>query len=93
MQMKSNYLETKRTSVAYFIEGNYVIYPWLIARARYEYTDPDTNDNNNQVANNILPGIVVMMRANVKFSLEYLKPLDKSRKTDDRFTFQFNFAF
>jgi len=93
MQMKSNYLDTKRTSVAYFIEGNYVIYPWLIARARYEYTDPDTNDNNNQVANNILPGIVVMMRANVKFSLEYLKPLDKSRKADDRFTFQFNFAF
>ena len=93
MQMKSNYLDTKRTSVAYFIEGNYVIYPWLIARARYEYTDPDTNDNNNQVANNILPGIVVMVRANVKFSLEYLKPLDKSRKADDRFTFQFNFAF
>jgi hypothetical protein len=93
MQMKSNYLDTKRTSLAYFIEGNYVIYPWLIARARYEYTDPDTNDNNNQVENNILPGIVVMMRANVKFSLEYLKPLDKPRKADDRFTFQFNFAF
>jgi hypothetical protein len=45
------------------------------------------------VENNILPGIVVMVRANVKFSLEYLKPLDKPRKDDDRFTFQFNFAF
>jgi hypothetical protein len=93
MQMKSKYLGTNRTSLAYFVEGNYVIYPWLIARARYEYTDPDTNDNNNQVENNILPGIVVMVRANVKFSLEYLKPLDKPRKADDRFTFQFNFAF
>jgi hypothetical protein len=93
MQMKSKYLGTNRTSLAYFVEGNYVIYPWLIGRARYEYTDPDTNDSSNQVANNILPGIVVMLRANVKFSLEYLKPLDKSRKADDRFTVQFNFAF
>lgn len=93
LQMKSKYLGMNRTSLAYFVEGNYVIYPWLIGRARYEYTDPDTNDNANQVANNILPGIVVMLRANVKFSLEYLKPLDKSRKDDDRFTFQFNLAF
>jgi hypothetical protein len=93
MQMKSKYLGTNRTSLAYFVEGNYVIYPWLIARARYEYTDPDTNDNSNQVANNILPGIVVMLRANVRLSMEYLKPLDKSRKADDRFTIQFNLAF
>jgi hypothetical protein len=93
MQMKSKYLGTNRTSLAWFVEGNYVIYPWLIARARYEYTDPDTNDNSNQVANNILPGIVVMLRANVRLSMEYLKPLDKSRKADDRFTIQFNLAF
>jgi hypothetical protein len=93
MQMKSKYLGTNRTSLAWFVEGNYVIYPWLIGRARYEYTDPDTNDNSNQVANNILPGIVVMLRANVRLSMEYLKPLDKSRKADDRFTIQFNLAF
>jgi hypothetical protein len=93
MQMKSKYLSTNRTSLAWFVEGNYVIYPWLIARARYEYTDPDTNDNSNQVANNILPGIVVMLRANVRLSMEYLKPLDKSRKADDRVTIQFNLAF
>ena len=93
LQMKSKYLGTNRNSLAWFVEGNYVIYPWLIGRARYESTDPDTNDNSNQVENNILPGIVVMLRANVKFSLEYLKPLDKSRKAEDRFTFQFNLAF
>jgi hypothetical protein len=93
LQMKSNYLGTDRTSLAYFVEGNYVIYPWLIGRARYEYTDPDTKDNGNQVSNNILPGIVVMLRANVKCSVEYLKPLDKSRKADDKFIFQFNIAF
>jgi hypothetical protein len=45
------------------------------------------------VANNILPGIVVMLRANVRLSMEYLKPLDKSRKADDRVTIQFNLAF
>ena len=93
IQMKSKYLGTNRTSLAYFIEGNYVIYPWLIGRARYEYTDQDTKDNANQVANNILPGVVVMLRANVKLSLEYLKPLEASRKADDRLIFQFNLAF
>jgi hypothetical protein len=93
LQMKSKYLSANRTSLAYFIEGNYVIYPWLIGHARYEYTDPDTSDNTNQVANNILPGIVVMLRANVKLTLEYLRPLDKSREDDDRFTIQFNLAF
>lgn len=35
----------------------------------------------------IVPGVVVMIRANVKFSLEYLKPLDDPLKDDDRFTF------
>jgi len=93
LQMKSKYLGTNRNSLAWFVEGNYVIYPWLIGRARYESTDPDTNDNSNQVENNILPGIVVMLRANVRLSMEYLKPLDKSRKADDRFTIQFNLAF
>jgi hypothetical protein len=93
LQMKSKYLGTNRNSLAWFVESNYVIYPWLIGRARYESTDPDTNDNSNQVENNILPGIVVMLRANVRLSMEYLKPLDKSRKADDRFTIQFNLAF
>jgi hypothetical protein len=93
LQMKSDYMGTKRTSLAYFIEGNYVIYPWLIARARYEYDDPDTNDDINEAAQNILPGMVVMVRSNVKFSLEYLKPLDDPRKANDKLTFQFNFAF
>jgi hypothetical protein len=93
MQMKSEYLGTDRTSFAYFVEGNYVIYPWLIGRARYEYTDLDINDSSNQAANNILPGIVVMLRANVRLSLEYLKPLDQSRKADDSLIFQFNLAF
>jgi hypothetical protein len=93
LQMKSDYMGTERTSLAYFIEGNYVIYPWLIARARYEYDDPDTNDDINEAAQNILPGMVVMVRSNVKFSLEYLKPLDDPRKANDKLTFQFNFAF
>jgi hypothetical protein len=93
MQMKSKFLGTDRTSVAWFVEGNYVIYPWLIGRARYENTDLDVHDNSNLVVNNILPGIVVMLRANVRLSLEYLKPLDKARKADDGLIFQFGMAF
>jgi hypothetical protein len=92
LQMNSNYIGTKRTSLAYYVEGNYMIYPWLIARARYEYTDPDINSSVVATERSILPGIVVMVRANIKCSLEYLRPLDNQRKGDDGLNFQIDFG-
>lgn len=93
LNMKSDYDGTERNSLAYFAEGNYVIFPWLIARARYEFTDKDTDDDSTDPTTSLIPGIIVMLRANVKCSVEYLLPLDDTRKDDGLFTFQFNFAF
>ncbi len=93
MQMKSSFMGSDRTSLSYFGEGNFVIYPWLIVRARYEFTDLDTGDNIIEPAKSIVPGLIMMVRANVKCSLEYLKPIDDLRKDNDKFTLQFSFAF
>ncbi len=92
LQMNSSYIGTNRTSLAYYIEGNYMIYPWLIARARYEYTNPDINNPDVEMLRSILPGVVVMLRANVKLSLEYMRPLNSNRKNNDGFAFQLDFG-
>lgn len=94
MTMSSDYKGYDRKSLAYFIEGNYVLYPWLIAQARYEFTDKDTDKDLVKPVTSIIPALVFMVRANVKASLEYLIPLDDASKNanNERLTVQFNFA-
>ncbi len=92
LQMKSKYDGYDRTSLAYYTETNYVIYPWLIAYARYEYTDEDQNDNTD-AATNIIPAIVALVRANVKVTMEYVKPLDDAHKNTGHLAMEVNFAF
>ena len=95
MTMNSDFGGKERKSLAYFAEGNYVVYPWLITHARYEVTDKDTDDDTKDPTSSLIPAIIFMVRANVKCSIEYLVPLDKASKDANkgRFTFQFNFAF
>jgi hypothetical protein len=92
MQMKSDFNSVDRTSLAWFGEGNYVIFPWLIGHLRYEYVDPDTDDDVADPQTNLVPAVIAMIRANVKCSLEYRKPLDEAREDGDRLTVQFNFS-
>ena len=92
MQMKSDFDDNERTSLAYFGELNYVIYPWLIGHSRYEYVDKDTDTDTSDPQTNLVPAVIAMIRANVKASVEYLKPLDKAREKEDRLTLQFEFA-
>ena len=91
MQMKSTYAGFERKSFTYFSEANYVLYPWLIAYARYEFTDKNTDDNLN-AQTTILPAIVAMVRANVKCSLEYKIPLDSAGKNTGGLIFQVDFG-
>lgn len=92
--MKSDYKGLNRNSLAYFVEGNYVIFPWLIAHARYESTDVNTDDDSEDPVTSIIPAVVFMVRANVKCSVEYKIPMDDASKdaNADRLTVQFNFA-
>lgn len=64
------WIDTKRA----FLEADYVVYPWLIPLARYEYTKPDDKAS----ANILVPAVVVMVRANVKVIPTAKFDLDKS---------------
>ncbi|PJA98478.1 MAG: hypothetical protein CO128_07115 [Ignavibacteriales bacterium CG_4_9_14_3_um_filter_30_11] len=93
MNMSSDYKGYDRKSLAYFVEANYVLYPWVIALARYEFTDIDT-DIANPTVSSLIPGVVFMVRANVKASLEFKIPLDDASKNanKEKITLQFNFS-
>ena len=93
MMMNSDIPKTnKRKSMAYFIQGNYVIFPWLIGIVRYEWEDKDTDKDDVKSVNSIIPGVTVMMRANVKLIFEIKKPLDEANKGFDAFALQINFG-
>ncbi len=90
MTMKSDYNGSVRNSLAYFAEGHYVVHPWLIGYARFESTTKDVDDTVADPQLNLIPSVIIMLRANVKLSLEYRLPLDEARKDNGRFTLQFN---
>jgi len=81
-----------RKSMAWYGQGNGVIYPWLIGLLRYESTDSDTDDDTVDPQTNLVVGIAGMVRANSKVTLEYFKPLDDVRKDDDKLTIQIEFG-
>ena len=83
---------TSRKSMAYYAQGNYVIYPWLISLVRYEWEDKDTDQDLVKPVNAIIPGVTVMARANVKFILELRRYLDKANEKNDTFVLQMNFG-
>ena len=47
-----------------FLEADYVVYPWLIPLLRFEYAKEDGAE---RAKKQLVPGIVIMARANVKF--------------------------
>jgi hypothetical protein len=73
-----------RSSLAWYAQGQYVVYPWLIGLLRIESTRLDTNDP-AAAQTTLTPGVVVMVRANVKATLEYTRPLSDydARKMDE----------
>lgn len=83
-----------RTSLAWYAQGQYVLYPWLFGLARVESTDEDTGDAID--ANlTLIPGVVALVRANVKATLEYSRPLNEydSRKEEEGLFLKTEFAF
>ncbi|MBM2832816.1 MAG: hypothetical protein HW414_1868 [Dehalococcoidia bacterium] len=94
MSMSSKISGAKdRTSLAWFAEGNYVVYPWLIGVARYERTDADTDDDTKDPVTSLIPAVVAVARPNIKFSLEYKLPLDDASKKNKALVMQMNYAF
>jgi hypothetical protein len=73
-----------RNSLAWYAQGQYVIYPWLIGMARFESTDEDTGDNVD-ARTTLIPAVATMIRANVKVTLQYVRPIKDydTRKADE----------
>lgn len=82
-----------RTSLAWYLEGDYVVYPWLIAYGRYEFTDPDKDADTPEAQKTVVPGALFMARTNVRIGVEYQLPLDDPRKDGDLLGVQVDFAF
>lgn len=83
-----------RNSTAWYAQGQYVVFPWLIGLARYEWTDEDTGDNVD-AQTTLIPAVTTMIRANVKATLEYVRPVSdyNARKADEeRVIAKFEFA-
>jgi hypothetical protein len=83
---------TDRKSTAYYLQGNYVLYPWLIGLVRYEWEDRDTDKDEIKPVNAIIPGVTYMVRANIKLVFEFKKFLDEANKKNDTFVLQINFG-
>jgi hypothetical protein len=93
MLMNSDIPNTEeRKSLVYYAQGNYVLFPWLIGLVRYEWEDRDTDSDTVEPVNSIIPGISVLIRANVKFNLEFKKFLDEANKKQSSFVLQINFG-
>jgi hypothetical protein len=79
---------------AWFVEGNYTVFPWLIGVLRYGQTKQDFSVRPDPKAQEFLvPAAVFMARANVKFTLEAQMRLDDPGKGHDRYVLGVDFAF
>lgn len=94
MAMNSELSDTtnKRRSVAYYIQGNGVIFPWLIGILRYEWEDKDIDNEYVKPVKAIISSINVLPRANIKLIFEFKKFLDEINKMKDTFVLQIDFA-
>ena len=94
-RMSSKVADTPdRKSLAWYVQGQYVIYPWLIGITRYESTNEDTEDA-VKAATTLVPAVVGMARANIKVTLEYRRPLsdyDVRKMEEEGFVTRLNFA-
>lgn len=79
---------------AWLVEGNYVVYPWLIGILRYGRTAQDFEvraDPEDQQF--LVPAVVFMGRANVKFTAEAQIRLDDPGKGHNRYLVGIDFGF
>lgn len=84
---------TDRTSQAFFVEGDYVLFPWVIGAVRYEWTDANIDVDTPEAVQSLIPALVLLPRANIRIIGQYLLPIDEPSKKADLFSMQIDFAF
>ncbi|MCH8325286.1 MAG: hypothetical protein IIB83_01770 [Bacteroidetes bacterium] len=65
-------LKKELNSTAWFVEGQYLLYPWLIAGVRVGGVTSDQNNDDVDKYTLISPNITILARANVRFTVEGL---------------------
>ncbi len=79
---------------AWFVEGDWTIFPWLIGVLRYGQTDQDFSVRADPDTQEFLvPAVVFMARANVKFTAEAQMRLDDAGDGNDALVLAIDFAF
>lgn len=79
---------------AWFVEADYTVYPWLIGVLRYGETELDFDTSNDPEPQEFLvPAVVFMARANVKFTAEAQMRLDDPGEGNDVYLLAIDFAF
>jgi hypothetical protein len=79
---------------AWFAEGDWTVYPWLIGVLRYGQTKQDFSIRTDPATQEFLvPAVVFMARANVKFTAEAQMRLDDAGKGNDAYVLAIDFAF
>jgi len=79
---------------AWFVEGDWTVYPWLIGVLRYGQTKQDFSIRADPATQQFLvPAVVFMARANVKFTAEAQMRLDDAGKGNNVFVLGIDFAF
>ena len=79
---------------AWFVEGNYTVYPWLIGVLRYGATAQDFSVRPDPTTQKFLvPAVVFVARANIKFTIEAQARLDGPGKGHNRYLAAIDFGF
>jgi hypothetical protein len=79
---------------AWFLEGDWTVYPWLIGVLRYGETRQDFSIRADPAKQEFLvPAVVFMARANVKFTAEAQMRLDDAGEGNDALVLSIDFAF
>jgi len=78
----------------YFVEADYMLYPWMSCILRYEQANPDSHDDGDDHGDSvsrIIPNITALYVANVKFMIE--SRLDPDDLQFDNLYFGMDFGF
>lgn len=79
---------------AWFVEGNYTVYPWLVGVLRYGATAQDFSVRPDPTTQKFLvPAVVFVARANIKFTIEAQARLDDPGKGHNRYLAAIDFGF
>jgi len=79
---------------AWFVEGNYTVYPWLVGILRYGATAQDFSVRADPVTQKFLvPAVAFVARANIKFTIEGQMRLDTPGKGHNKYLAAIDFGF